>query len=120
MLGYRFQQVSEILNELTISFEQLKAQQNYMQYSDLYIDMLESVRNVIEKWGKSEIAKADLIRNKLGAHYKYAYKEAQSFQTLERKREEKDYAFNKFQQRLNYKKDKLWIKADVRKWEMAP
>ena len=108
------------LEEVELGFEKLLMLGNKVKFSEDYIHVFEQYQTFIKNWKNIQIKISATVKNKLKDNFKYVKNNTLSLMELFDKEKEIRKEYETLKNNLNSKKEELWRKMDISKWELNP
>ena len=109
---------SNHLEKIELGFNRLNQYYNKANLAKDICNVFEQYQIFCKNWKRIHINQTTIIKNKLKEYFKFIKNKGESLIELIKKQNEVQSEYDKIKENLNNKKENLWKKMDISKWEM--
>ena len=109
---------SNHLEKIELGFNRLNQYYNKANLAKDICNVFEQYQIFCKNWKRIHINQSAIIKNKLKEYFKFIKNKGESLIELIKKQNEVQSEYDKIKENLNNKKENLWKKMDISKWEM--
>jgi sorting nexin-7/30/sorting nexin-8 len=109
---------SQNLEQVENGFSRLNQFYNKANLAKDICNVFEQYQIFFKNWKRLQINQTEIIRKKLNNYFNYIRNKGNSLVELIKKQNELQSDYNKMKENLLNKKENLWKKMDINKWEM--
>ena len=109
---------SKHLEQIEQGFNRLNQFYNKANLSKDICNVFEQYQIFCKNWKRIHINQTNIINNKLNEYFKYLKNKGESLVELIKRQNEVQSDYDKIREDLTNKKENLWKKMDISKWEM--
>ena len=109
---------SNHLEKIELGFNRLNQYYNKANLAKDICNVFEQYQIFCKNWKRIHINQTTIIKNKLKEYFKFIKNKGESLIELIKKQNEVQNEYDKIKENLNNKKENLWKKMDISKWEM--
>lgn len=108
------------IKKLASTTGDLRVMQGISPDNKTEVEMYKFLEDAFNSWAACELKRKKTLGKHLDAFFKYKHNEALPFKDLLKERDAALKLYTKSEGNLNSRKDKLWVKGDMKNWEMDP
>ena len=109
---------SKHLEQIEQGFNRLNQFYNKANLAKAICNVFEQYQIFCKNWKRIHINQTNIINNKLNEYFKYLKNKGESLVELIKRQNEVQSDYDKIREDLTNKKENLWKKMDISKWEM--
>lgn len=109
---------SKHLEQIENGFNRLNQYYNKANLAKDISNVFEQYQIFCKNWKRIHINQTNIIKNKLKEFFKYLKNKGESLIELIKRQNDVQSEYDKIKENLNNKKENLWKKMDISKWEM--